>query len=1060
MTATAPVREIGYAQEAYTFWQYDGETTPELIWPQSVQVYDEMRRQDAQVASVLRAVTLPVRRTPWRIDPHGARDEVVELVAADLNLPIVGEDVPHRVGRGLGGQATKPAARLRDRFSWPEHLREALLMLVFGHSYFEMVYRVDKDANRAHLHKLAPRPARTIQRVDVADDGGLIAIVQYSSRTSTVQTPIPVNRLVAYVHDREGGNWLGTSLLRPAYKHWLIKDRLLRVQAQTIERNGMGIPLYKGQENASAADLEEGKVMATLWRAGEAAGSAVPFGADLVLRGVEGTLPDANPAIRYHDEQIARAVLAHFLNLGTQTGSWALGTTFADFFTLSLQTLAQQVADTATMHVIEDLVDANWGEDEPAPRLVFDEIGSRQAATAQALKSLIDAGAIQLDATLEEVLRQQYGLPPRDPETAKAAEDEAVDADAMGAAIDDFLGGNGRVTAAAKWNPQLHPRGSEGRFRTTFDRLLGALKTWQAAGAKGDPFKDFQNREPLRRAAVAQGIKLRRGATRDEIADALLAHIRGGLAGKGDGKGDSGGAAPAPVKKATPAKKAAKPKTIKPADLVGADLDDIMKAARVGSPTTEEGRRALDDALDDFDGTNRQDVADALRERADEIDEDAATLLDDPRDAPREKLPGERRDLIDDDFQRLHRLADALEAIEKAATRKPRAKKAAPVPKPAERLAEALKSAGWTATTAPGSGIVSYFDPGNEREIPTPDYVTRSMWPGATYTHHRMVKIIPGGNGRPAAVLVREHRTPWVMANERKVSYAAAIDFVSTDPRPAAPAKKAAPAEVPAEPAAPKITSPGLVSLGGSSYSETPGIRPTLKGAETTDDVSLAYASEVQRITGRTVRVSFQGSDVRVARELAEGLLRAHELFPRVRVDQIAMYGGADGRPDLNDERVAEAYAWAGLGASAPDSTVWLHTIAFNVEWAGDPDRYRAAVDHDQWDGFSVAPRGSGVISTAIHEFGHKLAAQTKTSRRGLRIAEAHAKAAGKGKDVTRHIKRAVSTYAATDQEELMAEAFADVMLNGAATDAGGGASELSRMLFEEMERRYRKLRD
>lgn len=416
MPATAPVNEIGYTQNVnYNWWLYDNETTPELIWPQSVYVYDQMRRTDSQVASVLRAVTLPVRRTPWRIDPAGARARVVKFVADDLGLPIV-------------GKTPTVAPRLKDRFSWPEHLRQALLMLVFGHYYFEQVYRVDGDGAAAHLRKLAPRPPKTIERIDIAADGGLVAIKQYWTSGDAVPKPIPVNRLVAYVHDREGGNWLGSSLLRPAYKHWLIKDRLLRVQAQTIERNGMGIPLYKGQDGASSEDLAAGKNMATAWRAGEAAGSAVPFGADLVLRGVEGTLPDADPAIRYHDEQIARAVLAHFLNLGTQTGSWALGTTFADFFTLSLQTLAQQIADTVTSHVIEDLVDVNFGEDEPAPRLIFDEIGSRQAATAEALKALVDAGIVHPDQVLEETSRQQYGLPPADPATATAPPQPATPA--------------------------------------------------------------------------------------------------------------------------------------------------------------------------------------------------------------------------------------------------------------------------------------------------------------------------------------------------------------------------------------------------------------------------------------------------------------------------------------------------------------------------------------------------------------------------------------------------------------------------------------------------------
>ena len=407
---TAPVNEIGYAHASGSanWWVIaDEEPTPELQWPRSVSVYDAMRSQDAQVASVLRAVSLPVRRTPWRIDPAGARSEVVQLVAQDLGLPIVGEN-------------PAPAARTRERFSWPEHLRLALLMLPFGHMFFEQVYRIEQG--RARLRKLAPRMPRTIEALDVAADGGLVSITQVSAKAGKQQRPIPVDRLVAYVHDREGGNWLGKSLLRPAYKHWLIKDRLLRVQAQTIERNGMGIPVYEGAEGET--DLSEGLKMAKAWRAGESAGSATPNGAKLRLAGVEGELPDANPAIRYHDEQIARAVLAHFLNLGTQTGSWALGTTFADFFTLSLQTLAQQVADTATQHIVEDLVDVNFGEAEPAPRVVFDEIGSRQAATAQAIKLLADAGILLPDRSLEEAARQQFGLPPKDnPPPAPPADD-------------------------------------------------------------------------------------------------------------------------------------------------------------------------------------------------------------------------------------------------------------------------------------------------------------------------------------------------------------------------------------------------------------------------------------------------------------------------------------------------------------------------------------------------------------------------------------------------------------------------------------------------------------
>lgn len=424
--------EAGYAEPVNSFWSTPEnlERTPELIWPANIEVYDQMRRTDAQVGSVLRAVTLPIRRTRWSIDPNGARDEVVDLVSQDLGLPVTGAD-------------PAPLPRSRDRFSWVEHLRLALLMLTFGHSPFEQIYRID-PAGRARLRKLGWRPPRTISKVDVAADGGLVALEQYSTAAG-VNARMGVDRLVVYVNEREGGNWLGQSLLRPAYKFWLLKDRMLRVQAQSVDRNGMGLPVYiaapvppeladADQVKRSNDDIAAGLAIAKSVRSGENAGAALPNGADLKLLGVEGKLPDADPVIRYYDEQIARAVLAHFLNLGTQTGSWALGSTFADFFVLSLQTTAMQIADTATQHVVEDLVDVNWGLDEPAPRIVFEEIGSQSPATSEAITALVQCGALVADAALDRYLRQKYALPEREGElspgpgqqqTVKQTEDAA-----------------------------------------------------------------------------------------------------------------------------------------------------------------------------------------------------------------------------------------------------------------------------------------------------------------------------------------------------------------------------------------------------------------------------------------------------------------------------------------------------------------------------------------------------------------------------------------------------------------------------------------------------------
>jgi hypothetical protein len=402
--SAVPTREMGAAGGADAWW-WQAEPTPELRWPLNIQVYDQMRRQDAQVISVLRAVMLPVRRTRWSIDQAGASDEVARFVADNLGLPLDGADKQDQL------------ARTRDRFSWKDHLRHALLMLPFGHSFFEQVYRIGDDG-RAWIRKLAPRLPQTISEINVAGDGGLMSIRQYAAADSRVEPPkIPVDRLVAYVLEREGGNWRGQSLLRSAYKDWLLKDRLLRVDTATVERNGMGVPIYKGSEEQAGADKDSGLALATSIRAGESAGGYIPAGAELELKGVTGQLPKALDSIRYHDEQIAKSVLAHFMNLGqaSGTGSYALGESFLDFFVASLQAVAEEVADVATQHIVEDLVDINFGPTVPAPKVTFQEIGSRSQVTAQAIALLVNSGVLLREPALERYIRETYGIPDKEP---------------------------------------------------------------------------------------------------------------------------------------------------------------------------------------------------------------------------------------------------------------------------------------------------------------------------------------------------------------------------------------------------------------------------------------------------------------------------------------------------------------------------------------------------------------------------------------------------------------------------------------------------------------------
>ena len=49
---------------------------------------------------------------------------------------------------------------------------------------------------------------------------------------------------------------------------------------------------------------------------------------------------------------------------------------------------------------------------------MFDEIGSRNPATAEAIKMLIEAKALHPDAGVEQFVRNLHGLPAADPSTA------------------------------------------------------------------------------------------------------------------------------------------------------------------------------------------------------------------------------------------------------------------------------------------------------------------------------------------------------------------------------------------------------------------------------------------------------------------------------------------------------------------------------------------------------------------------------------------------------------------------------------------------------------------
>lgn len=376
----------------WTSFHDSDERVPQLQWPRSILAYEKMLN-DTQLKGLYLGSTLPLMRYRWVLDPNGAAPATVDRISKNYGLEIQGSD-------------PGPVARKRGRFKFQEHLRLALKSLYLGHYPFEQVGDVADDGTW-NLRKLAARPPKTLQEIAVDKDGGL----RFIRQALGAQSPeIPVDRLVVYVWDQDPGNWTGKSLFRACYRNWLIKDRLLRVDAILQERAG-GVPVGKAPKGATPAEVAAFSQMAQDFKVGEHSGGAVPFGGDLRIER-PGT-GDAWNSIRGHNEEMARSFLAMFMQLGTTaTGSRALGAELIDYFALALDSYTYWFCETFNEHVIEDDVDWNEGEGAPAPLLCAERNEDPELQVAD-LAMLVDKGVIQVDQELEDAVRKKHDLPLR-----------------------------------------------------------------------------------------------------------------------------------------------------------------------------------------------------------------------------------------------------------------------------------------------------------------------------------------------------------------------------------------------------------------------------------------------------------------------------------------------------------------------------------------------------------------------------------------------------------------------------------------------------------------------
>ncbi len=388
-----------------------GEYNPILEGRSSFLVYEKMRRSDADVRAALLACKLPIRAADYQIVPGLKENEP----GFDLAKQIADEVRENLLG-GLESP-TSTGCWVTQNF---ETVKEnALLCLDFGCAAHEDLWHIDGD--KVRLRKLAPRLPYTFYRFHVDDDGeSLLYLEQYGYRGNNfVNVLVPAEKLAYFVNDMEGAYFYGRSVLRAAYQHWYMKSQIYRIDAISIERNGLGVPTIKQGPNVSAEDRKAAQQWVQMLAAHESTGLSLPSGWEFVLTGVSGRVRDPQASIQHHSEMIMRSVLANFLSLGTtQTGSRALGGSMRDFFYLSLEAVSQKIDETISNTSIRRLVNYNYtpqpGKKLPYPRLVTSNIiVINPLELLEVAKDVgkFDVDLLQPDNDTENWIRKKCGMP-------------------------------------------------------------------------------------------------------------------------------------------------------------------------------------------------------------------------------------------------------------------------------------------------------------------------------------------------------------------------------------------------------------------------------------------------------------------------------------------------------------------------------------------------------------------------------------------------------------------------------------------------------------------------
>jgi hypothetical protein len=390
--ATQPGAELGF--HGSTIW--DGlvqeDYNPDLRHPQSIAIYDKMRKSSAQVQAVESVIGLPIRTVRWYVEPAGSAASDIE--AADL--------VERNLLHGDWMSST-----------FDDLIRKALISTMVGFALFETVW--DEQDGYLVYRKFADRHPRTVSKWLFDENGGCAGFVQEGYVNGALKrVSIPIDRLLRFTHREEFGNPEGFALCRVMYKNWYIIDSLYRIANIGSERLFVGTPVGKYPPNSTDKDRDALLDLLKSIRAHEGAAVALPDSYSLETFGGNASVDALMALIDHHDNAMAKAALAGFVNLvGQANGSRALSSDQSQFFLLADQATAMWICSIINQYAVKRLCDANFPGIRKYPRLDHSHLQTviNPVAIGHALAALVNKQLVTPDDDVENAVRDMMNLP-------------------------------------------------------------------------------------------------------------------------------------------------------------------------------------------------------------------------------------------------------------------------------------------------------------------------------------------------------------------------------------------------------------------------------------------------------------------------------------------------------------------------------------------------------------------------------------------------------------------------------------------------------------------------